>query len=407
MSVRRRGPRAVAVRIATYVMLVLVGVIVIFPFIVALSTSLKTSTDVFSYPPTLIPKQQVTVPASDVGGDEGDEPLAVFALPGADGSWALVENGVSLGVYIPVADIGTDEPRELVASLDAAVDLNRDVAVDGEAEAVVDVLVDGSVVEAYRVRTTIGARFQSLDDPALFVETLVSNADPDRQFALRTENYTEVLDGKNLGRSLTNTVLVTFGVVGGQVLTSILGGYAFARLKFRGRDKLFLLYLGSVMIPFVVLIVPLFQLMLQLNWRDNLVALIIPFIFWAYGTFLMRQFFIGIPVEIEEAALLDGASRSRILWKIMVPLARPAIATLATFGFLYAWNSFLWPFVIINSGNPDSFVLPVSLAQLGGRSSTDANLAFAGAIIAMTPPITVFLFAQRYFVENSATSGIK
>ena len=221
------------------------------------------------------------------------------------------------------------------------------------------------------------------------------------------ENYTEVLDEKNLGRSLTNTVLVTLGVVGGQVLTSILGGYAFARLKFRGRDKLFLLYLGSVMIPFVVLIVPLFQLMVQLNWRDNLVALIIPFIFWAYGTFLMRQFFIGIPVEIEEAALLDGASRTRILWKIMVPLARPAIATLATFGFLYAWNSFLWPFVIINSGNPDSFVLPVSLAQLGGRSSTDANLAFAGAIIAMTPPITVFLFAQRYFVENSATSGIK
>jgi len=91
----------------------------------------------------------------------------------------------------------------------------------------------------------------------------------------------------------------------------------------------------------------------------------------------------------------------------MVPLARPAIATLATFGFLYAWNSFLWPFVIINSGNPDSFVLPVSLAQLGGRSSTDANLAFAGAIIAMTPPITDFLLAPRYFVENSASSGIK
>lgn len=388
-------------------MLVLVGVIVIFPFVVAVSTSFKTSTDIFAYPPTLIPKQEVTVPATDVGGGEGDDPLPVFVLPGRDGSWALAENGVSLGVYTPVADIGTEEPRELVASLDDAVDLGRDVAVDGEAEPVVDVLVDGSMFEAYRVRTTVGARFQSLDDPALFVETLVSNAEPEREFALRTENYTEVLDGKNLGRSLTNTVLVTFGVVAGQVLTSILGGYAFARLKFRGRDKLFLLYLGSVMIPFVVLIVPLFQLMLQLNWRDNLVALIIPFIFWAYGTFLMRQFFIGIPVEIEEAALLDGASRTRILWKIMVPLARPAIATLATFGFLYAWNSFLWPFVIINSGNPDSFVLPVSLAQLGGRSSTDANLAFAGAIIAMTPPITVFLFAQRYFVENSASSGIK
>ena len=107
------------------------------------------------------------------------------------------------------------------------------------------------------------------------------------------------------------------------------------------------------------------------------------------------------------AALLDGASRSRILWKIMVPLARPAIASLATFGFLYAWNSFFWPFVIINSGNPDSFVLSLSLAQLGGRSSTDTNLVFAGAVIAMSAPIAVFLFAQRYFVENAASSGLK
>ncbi len=170
---------------------------------------------------------------------------------------------------------------------------------------------------------------------------------------------------------------------------------------------MFLLYLGSVMIPFVVLIIPLFQLMLQLGWTDNLVALIIPFVFTAYGTFLMRQFFLGIPKEIEEAALIDGASRSTILWKVMVPLARPAIATLATFGFLYVWNSFFWPLVIINSGNPDNGLLTLTLATLGGRSSTDTNLVFAGAVLAMAPPILVFLFAQRYFVENSASSGLK
>jgi multiple sugar transport system permease protein len=206
---------------------------------------------------------------------------------------------------------------------------------------------------------------------------------------------------------LTNTVLVTIAVVVGQIVTSVLGGYAFARIDFKGRDQLFLLYLGSVMIPFVVLIIPLFQLMLQLGWTDNLVALIIPFVFTAYGTFLMRQFFLGIPKEIEEAALIDGASRATILWKVMVPLARPAIATLATFGFLYAWNSFFWPLVIINSGNPDNGLLTLTLATLGGRSSTDTNLVFAGAVLAMTPPILVFLFAQRYFVENSASSGLK
>ncbi len=394
-------------RIGTYALLVVVGAVVIFPFVVAFGTSFKSSGEIFSYPPTLFPQEDATVPATDVGGEPGDDPVAVFRLGDRDGGWALVENGISLGVYVPVADIGSDAPREIIASLDAATALGREVAVDGEPEDVVDVVTADGSVEAYRDRTTIGARFQSLDDPSVSADALVSDAVADKQFGLRTENFTEVIDDKNLGRSLTNTVLVTLGVVSGQVITSILGGYAFARLKFKGRDKLFLMYLGSVMIPFVVLIVPLFQLMLQLNWRDNLVALIIPFIFWAYGTFLMRQFFINIPIEIEEAALLDGASRSRILWKIMVPLARPAIASLATFGFLYAWNSFLWPFVIINSGNPDSFVLPVSLSQLGGRSSTDTNLAFAGAIIAMTPPITVFLFAQRYFVQNSATSGLK
>jgi multiple sugar transport system permease protein len=147
--------------------------------------------------------------------------------------------------------------------------------------------------------------------------------------------------------------------------------------------------------------------MLQVGWLDNLAALIIPFTFTAYGTFLMRQFFVAIPKEIEEAALLDNASRSTILWKIMVPLARPAIATLATFGFLYAWNSFFWPLVIINSGNPDGRVLSLALSTLGGRGATEINLVFAGAVIAMTPPILVFLFAQRYFVENSASSGLK
>jgi multiple sugar transport system permease protein len=201
--------------------------------------------------------------------------------------------------------------------------------------------------------------------------------------------------------------LVTIAVVSGQILTSILGGYAFARIKFKGSGPLFLLYLGSVMVPFVVLIIPLFQLMLQVGWLDNLSALIIPFMFSAYGTFLMRQFFISIPIEIEEAALLDNASRWKILWRIMVPLARPAIATLATFGFLYAWNSFFWPLVIINSGNPDGRVLSLALSTLGGRSSTDLNLVFAGAMVAMAPPILVFLFAQRYFVENSASSGLK
>ncbi len=401
MSVRRKGPRATMVRILTYGILVAVALVVIFPFVVAVSTSVKRNTDIFTYPPSLIPKKATTVPASDVGLT--GENLPVYTLPGFDGSFALVDDDTPLAEFTAL----DDPTRVVVLAADQGDKTGDTTNIDGEEEDIFAIVVDGETILAYRSRLTVGGLFQSLDNAALQVPSLVNSAVAKQEFGPRFENFSEVVTEKKIGRSLTNTLLVTIIVVLGQILTSILGGYAFARIDFTGRSALFMLYLGSVMIPFVVLIIPLFQLMLQLNWRDNLVALIVPFTFTAYGTFLMRQFFVGVPKEIEEAALLDGASRWRILWQVMVPLARPAIATLATFGFLYAWNSFFWPLVIINSGNPDSFVLSLSLSTLGGRSSTDTNLVFAGAVIAMTPPIAVFLFAQRYFVENSASSGLK
>lgn len=397
MSVRRKGPKATAARVGAYALLVLVAVIVIFPFVVAVATSFKSSDDIFSYPPTLMPSEAATVE-----GRDGTQ-VSVFTLPEEEGTWALVETDVSLAEFRPL-----DDPEKVITVEPSAGEKNGEsVMVDGDEEDLYVVTVDGAEVVAYRARLTSGGRFENVDDPSRTALALVNFAEPAERFGPRPENYSEVWTDKDLGRSLTNTVLVTVLVVMGQLLTSILGGYAFARIDFRGRNKLFMLYLGSVMVPFVVLIIPLFQLVLQLGWLDNIAALIIPFTFTAYGTFLMRQFFVGIPKEIEEAALLDNASRSTILWKIMVPLARPAIATLATFGFLHAWNSFFWPLVIINSGNPEARVLSLALSTLGGRSSTDINLVFAGAVIAMTPPILVFLFAQRYFVENSASSGLK
>jgi multiple sugar transport system permease protein len=401
MSVRRKGPRATAIRVVTYAFLVAVALVVVFPFVVAVATSMKRTTDIFTYPPSLVPKKEVTVPATEVGL-EGDA-VPVYTFPDLDGRYALVDDDAALAEFRPLDDLD----RVITLAADDGERTGATVAIDGKDEDVFVIEVDGGSIEAYRSRVTVGGLFQSLDDPDRTVLSLVNTPTPAMEFGARLENFSEVVTEKNLGRSLTNTLLVTIAVVAGQILTSILGGYAFARIDFKGRSALFLLYLGSVMIPFVVLIIPLFQLMLQLDWRDNLVALIVPFAFTAYGTFLMRQFFVGIPKEIEEAALLDGATRSKILWRVMVPLARPAIATLATFGFLYAWNSFFWPLVIINSGNPDSYVLSLSLSTLGGRSSTDTNLVFAGTVLAMTPPILVFLFAQRYFVENSASSGLK
>jgi len=399
VSVKRKGPRATAVKVGTYLLLGTVAIIVLFPFVVAMSTSLKRNTDIFTYPPSLIPRTERTI----TDPDRGLEGATVYVLPGRDGEFALAEDDV------PIAEFRRlDDPDVLITRPpDDSTETERTTIIDGDEETIYLLDVDGEQVEVYRARLTTGGLFVPVDGDGESVVELVNLATPDRVFGPRFENFSEVVTDKNLGRSLTNTVLVTIAVVVGQIVTSVLGGYAFARIDFKGRDQLFLLYLGSVMIPFVVLIIPLFQLMLQLGWTDNLVALIIPFVFTAYGTFLMRQFFLGIPKEIEEAALIDGASRSTILWKVMVPLARPAIATLATFGFLYAWNSFFWPLVIINSGNPDNGLLTLTLATLGGRSSTDTNLVFAGAVLAMTPPILVFLFAQRYFVENSASSGLK
>ncbi len=307
MSVRRKGPRATIVRIVTYLCLVSVAVIVVFPFVVAFATSTKNSQDIFNYPPTLIPKEPQTVDPAEVALSDvdADEPLPLYAFPDSDTRFALVDNDVSVAEFRLLDDVD----RIIRLNVTSGEKTGEVVIIDGAEEDIFAIEVDGTTVEAYRSRLTSGGQFVSLDDPTDVRVELVNVVQPLQQFGPRLENFEEVLIEKDFGRSLTNTVLVTIAVVSGQILTSILGGYAFARIKFKGSGPLFLLYLGSVMVPFVVLIIPLFQLMLQVGWLDNLSALIIPFMFSAYGTFLMRQFFISIPIEIEEAALLDNASR--------------------------------------------------------------------------------------------------
>ena len=222
---------------------------------------------------------------------------------------------------------------------------------------------------------------------------------------LRFDNYATVITSVNMGRYTINTAIVAISVAVGQVLTSILGGYAFARLKFPGRDLIFRLYLGTIMIPFVVLMIPTYKLMLVFGWVDKLQALIIPWLFTASGTFLMRQFFAGIPKELEEAALIDGASRFGILWRIFIPLSGPVIATQGTLSFLYAWNSFIWPLVVIQS--KANYVATLGLADIQGGFHAQPPLVMARAILVIVPTVIVFLFTQRYVVEGIATTGLK
>jgi multiple sugar transport system permease protein len=409
MSARKTGTKARR-RLAsagTYLVLSLFAVIVLFPFIVALSTSLKEPADVFNYPPTLVPRTAAT---TTVEGIEGPVPLFEIDVAGESRELALVEDGVAIGVYTLVADEGAEDAQfQLDDALVTGTGREVTILVNGRERdrEVGTAEIDGETVEVVRVRGTTAGLFADPDDLDTNVVANVNEATPVQERSLRTENFSDVLELQRLDRALTNTVLVTLLVVGGQVLTSIIGGYAFARLHFAGRDRLFLMYLGSIMIPFVVLIVPLHQLVVSIGWIDRLVSLIVPFVFTAYGTFLMRQFFITIPPELEEAARIDGASRWTILWRIMVPLSMPAIAALSAFAFLYAWNSFVWPLVAINSGNLDNRVLSLALQVLGGRAADSPNLILAGVMIAVIPPITAFLLAQRHFVEGTASQGLK
>ena len=219
------------------------------------------------------------------------------------------------------------------------------------------------------------------------------------------ENYTTVLGTVNMGRYMINTTVVTVLVTLGQIATSILGGYAFARIRFPGRDLIFRIYLGTIMIPFTVIMVPMYKLMLFFGWVDKLQALVVPWLFTAAGTFLMRQFFMNFPKELEEAAFLDGANRFTILTQIFIPLSGPAIATQFTISFLYAWNSFIWPLVAIQSKN--NYVVTQGLADIQGGYHATPPIVLAGTTLVIIPTVLVFLFAQKYFVEGVTTTGMK
>ena len=392
--------RSWVAQLSTYTILLIAGIVVLVPFILAFFGSFKTAEDFFTYPPRLLPNVAAT---AEVNGE--DLPLFTVPLPdGGTADLARVENGTSLREFI-----GVDDPTVvLVAPQEAATPTGETIVVDGDDKDVYTVDIGGATVVVFDNKSRIGGTYVDPADPSAAPVFAVSSVvTPVEEVEFQAGNYSRVLELEGFGRSLTNTVLVTILVVVGQVFTSILGGYAFSRLRFRGRDKIFLLYLGSIMIPFVVLLIPLYRLMIAIDWGNTLTSLVIPFIFTAYGTFLMRQFFVSIPKELEEAAVIDGASRWTILWKIFFPLSIPAVATLSTFSFLYAWNSFVWPLIIIDSGNTDGSVLALTLSVLGGRAADTPNLVLAGVVIAMIAPVTVFLLAQRYFVENVASSGLK
>jgi multiple sugar transport system permease protein len=218
-------------------------------------------------------------------------------------------------------------------------------------------------------------------------------------------NYQRVSEAFPVYKFLWNSLFVAVTSTIGQILLCSMAAYAFARLEFKGRDTIFIIYLATLMVPTQVTMTPQFILMKYLGWLDTYQGLILPGMFNAFGTFLLRQFFLGIPKELEEAAFIDGASHFRVFGQIILPLAKPALATLAIFSFMQSWNNFLWPLIVVNS--PDMMTLPLGLSLLQGRWETDWNLMMAGVVISVIPVLAVYLFAQRYFIQGITLSGMK
>jgi multiple sugar transport system permease protein len=218
-------------------------------------------------------------------------------------------------------------------------------------------------------------------------------------------NYTDVFQQVPFGRFFLNTITMSAGRTVGQLLTCSLAGYAFARIRFPGKDILFVLYLAALMVPFQVIVVPEFILIKSLGWVNTFQALIVPGIFSAFGTFLLRQFFLTLPRSLEEAAILDGCSLFGVLWRIILPLSKPALSALIIFTFLWSWNDFLWPLVATSSN--DMQVLSVGLLTLQGQYSTNWPYLTAGAVMASLPMLALYIVLQKQFVQGIAMTGLK
>ena len=217
-------------------------------------------------------------------------------------------------------------------------------------------------------------------------------------------NFAEAWNYLPFGRFILNTLFVA-GV--GTVITlvaSAMSAYAFARLNFKFQSGLFILYLSTLIVPQEVIVIPMFLIMQQLGWVNSYKALILPWAFTAFGTFLLRQFFLTIPRELEEAAKIDGCGHLRILRSIIIPVSAPAIAVLAVFTFISYWNSFLWPLIIVN--DTSKMTVPLGLQLFLGQQGQRWELLMAAATISMVPTVILVLALQKYLVKGIALSGL-
>jgi multiple sugar transport system permease protein len=220
------------------------------------------------------------------------------------------------------------------------------------------------------------------------------------------DNYRRLFDELNFPRYFLNSTIIAGVTTLCNVLFCSMVGYALAKLRFVGRDKLFAVILGTMMVPGGVTLIPLFVLLSKLNLVNTLAGVILPGVVTAFGVFLMRQFMLGIPDELLDAARVDGAGEFRIFWQVVLPLATPALATLGILTFLGSWNNFLLPLIVLT--DDAKFNLPVALATFAiGQHSSDNGMLMAGSLVIILPVLVVFIALQRYFTQGIAMTGLK
>ncbi len=219
------------------------------------------------------------------------------------------------------------------------------------------------------------------------------------------KNYVDLFSSINFGRPFLNTVIVASSITFLSVLLSSMAGYAFAKFRFKGRDKLFFLILTTLMVPGQMTMIPVFLLLRYLGLLNTYTGLILPSAVSVFNIFFMRQFIITIPNDLIEAARIDGARESYIFFKIILPLSKPALTTISIFTFTGSWNSFLWPLIVAQDER--MYTLPVAVSVLAGQYGENIAIQMAGSCIVITPILIFFLFAQRYFIKGIALTGLK
>jgi ABC-type glycerol-3-phosphate transport system permease component len=218
-------------------------------------------------------------------------------------------------------------------------------------------------------------------------------------------NFIDAWSSVPTGTFLVNTAIVTFGALVGELLSSSLAAYGFARLRFPGRNFLFMVCISSMMLPYVVLIIPLFIMFRTVHWIDTFWPLIVPGWFGVpFFIFMLRQYYLGLPLELDDAAKIDGAGRLRIWWSILVPLTKPALAAAGIFSFIGHWNDFLAPLIFLNT--EDKFTVALGVNMFFGEYQVHMDLVMAYSVMVTLPVVTVFFVFQRYFVQGIALTGL-